>query len=70
MEICIGLFIVFWVLGIIFQIAEWVKHGTPSPTQYTTPDFDEEDPYQSETLLAILEDDCDIIDWTGNGPGL
>ncbi len=70
MEICIGLFLVFWAIGIIIQIIDWVQNGTPSPTEYSPPDFDEEDLYQSETLLAMLEDEFDIIDWTGNGPGL
>lgn len=65
---CFGAFIIMIILGIIGGILD------KSPTPGTNTDFDpfdpERDPYANETLLAILEDDNDIIDWTGNGPGL
>ena len=68
MEFCFGLFIILWIIGIIAQI---VSGKSPSPSRYND-DFDpfdpEEDPYDDETLLAILlmEDD----DRDDHGPEL
>jgi len=70
MEFCFGLLIILWIIGIIIRVAT----GDDSSQFSYNDDFDpfdpEKDPYANETLLAILEDEYDIIDWTGNGPGL
>ena len=70
---CFGLLAVLLIIGFILQISSGESFSSPSRYDYND-DFDpfdpEKDPYANETLLAILEDEYDIIDWTGNGPGL
>jgi len=70
MEFCFGLFIVIWIIGIIIGIASGGDSSRPSYNDDFDPFDPEKNPYDNETLLAILEDEYDIIDWTGNGPGL
>ena len=70
MEFCFGIFIILWIIGIIVEIVSGRSSSLSSDNSNFDPFDPEKDPYGNETLLAILEDEYDVIDWTGNGPGL